>query len=458
MVGIAPRARAAAKRETLIMLVGRHGLTGISILWLASIAGISCSPSTGSGGLGSNQGYGGGTGTGATPGTGTGGAPGVGGASTDPSSPGILDPGMTRNTHPNNADGSCAATSTSPEQVTVDKTVDVVTTEKAPLALYLMQDQSGSMLEPFILPPNKWSETKDAITAFVNDPGSAGIDIALQYFALNTAACDGSMYNVPEVPMGRLPGNASAIVNSLNAHNPSTGTPIEPALRGVTQYCATYNQQHPDEQCVAVFITDGAPSQCDGSTPTLTKIAADALANDKVTTFTIGMNGADFTILDAIAKAGGSDCTPNTPGSESCNVASGGTGFIDALNLIRKTVTKTTQVVTKVTQSTKLACEFKLPTPPDGAQFDKNQVNMQFTSATGVQKIYQVASLADCATTTTQAWYYDDPNTPTKLIVCPSTCTVLEAATGDGGVVQAGATPPRVDVLLGCATQVAPPA
>jgi hypothetical protein len=171
------------------------------------------------------------------------------------------------------------------------------------------------------------------------------------------------------------------------------------------------------------------------------------------------MDGADFNMLSGIARGGGSDCTPATtaPGDEACNVAGGGTSFIDALNTIRATVTtsETHLVTTTEVHSSKLACEFKLPAAPDGAKLDANKVNVQFTSDSGSEKIYHVASLADCATTTTKAWYYDDPQAPTKILACPNTCSVLQAVSGDGGVTTS-LTAPRVDVLLGCKSEPPP--
>ena len=37
------------------------------------------------------------------------------------------------------------------------------------------------------------------------------------------------------------------------------------------------------------------------------------------------------------------------------------------------------------------------------------------------------------------AWYYDDPTTPKKIILCPSTCTATNAATGA-----------KLQALVGC--------
>jgi hypothetical protein len=356
--------------------------------------------------------------------------------------------------------GSCAATATTAEQRVVETQVPVTTevVTKTPVALYFMQDQSGSMLIPgnFLqFPPVlKWDLTKNALTAFVNDPSSSGIDVALQYFALPAGGCDGANYITPEVAMAPLPGNAQPVIASLGAHVPSTDTPIEPALRGVTQYCIQH--QTPAEKCVAVLITDGSPSACETDPVKLAQIAKDAYDQYGVITFAIGMDGADFNMLNGIAAAGHGDCTPPAAGNEACNVSGGGTAFVDALNTIRGTVTKTeTHFVThQEIQQTKLACEFTLPLAPDGQKFDKEKVNVEFTTAGGKQEIYNVSTLADCAAASNKGWYYDDPVKPTKILVCPGTCTDIGGAS-DGTVVNAGPAP-RVDIALGCATKRGP--
>jgi hypothetical protein len=52
-----------------------------------------------------------------------------------------------------------------------------------------------------------------------------------------------------------------------------------------------------------------------------------------------------------------------------------------------------------------------------------------------------VASEADC--TGSGGWYYDNPTTPTKITLCPSTCTDVQ---NDPSA--------NVSIELGCATQI----
>jgi hypothetical protein len=338
-------------------------------------------------------------------------------------------------------DGSCAVSSAKAERVTTQTQVEVKT--PAPVAVYIMQDQSLSMLGP------KWTSVQQAIQAFTTDPSSAGIDVAIKFFAEgNPLDCTGTGYDQPDAPIGTLPGNAQAINGAVSSHFPSTVTPIEPALRGGIQFCKTFEQNHPNgEKCVLVFITDGVPDLCDGNPADLAQIAADG-KNAGVLTFTVGMDGADFNMLSSIARGGGTDCTPQTtaPGDEACDVRAGTQAFVDALNAIRGTIT-TYQTHTEV-QTTTLDCEFTIPPPPDGQQFDRDKVNVQLTVDTTATHYARVAAADQCAQAGNQGWYYDDPNAPTKIEVCPDTCTAIKTASADP------AHTAQVDVLLGCATDV----
>lgn len=240
----------------------------------------------------------------------------------------------------------------------VQTEVPVETKEAQPFSIYIMLDQSGSMWVPDFIPilsnttngvaPSlKWIAAIDSIIAFINDPDSAGIDVAIQYFPLDTVAtsCDGSVYDTPAVPMGRLPDHAREIGDSLTSRIPGNDfTPLEAALRGATRYCKQFKADpvaNPQgENCVVILVTDGLPSECSNDADQLARIASDAYA-DGVITFAVGMAGADFDLLNMIAKAGQGDhdCHPDDPLFYCCNVSTGIT-LLQALDLIRDIVVK----------------------------------------------------------------------------------------------------------------------
>jgi hypothetical protein len=329
----------------------------------------------------------------------------------------------------NGGDGTsmgCPAIRQKPEQVVTYK----------PVALFIMQDRSGSMVTGFPPPASaqSWQNSTDAITAFVNDPMSKGIDIGLGTFPagmLNTADCQAGMdCGNAVVPIASLPGNAPAMMAAMTAQTPNspiTLTPTECGLRGMINGCLTYQSSSAmGERCVAVLVTDGSPTQCDTNQTNLVQIIADGHSKG-IDTYTLGLPGADLNVLNQYAQAGGTGMA--------IDVTAGAQAFIAALNNIRKSVTI----------SMPLPCTWKIPAGPAGTTFDPKKVNVQYTPPGGSpQPFGYVASEADCARATGDAWYYDnsaDPAHATQVLACPNSCNnTLHNATGE------------VNVLFGCET------
>lgn len=374
----------------------------------------------GSGGLPSNGGFGGGVVFGGT-------------AGRAPDASAGAQPG-----------GGCFATGPSLPKPTIvyrDAMVtDTVYTSK-PVAFSLMLDRTRSMVTT-----SNWDNATTAVTAFVNDPRSVGMDVGLGTFPhgpSNTADCSGSDCGVPAVSIAPLPANAAAIMQAMQAQKPSasspTTTPTECGLRGAINGCLTYMSVSPTgEQCVVVLITDGAPDQCDTNTADLAAIIADG-HNKGVTTFTVGLAGADMSSLNAFAAAGGTNTA--------LDASAGAPAFVQALNDIRQIVSVTT--VTPVTSPGVVAeavnCEWTLPPPPPGQTFDPGKVNIEVELQNGAkQAVGYVTTASRCSSVTGNAWYYDDPRNPTRAVLCTNTCSSL-----------ANTELTSVHILLGCSTVLA---
>lgn len=344
---------------------------------------------------------------------------------------------------PLNADSACAASSLAAEQIVVEEEVqvEVITTKPAPVALYVMFDKSMSMQGSL------WTSAVEAMTSFVKDPGSSGMDMALQYFPGGGSCDTGSGYSTPSVALGRLPEHAGALVKSLAEQGPNgLGTPIEGALRGVTQYCIEFQKTHADERCVAVLVTDGKPEfsiGCEENNTKLAAIASDAWLTHKVRTFAVGLKGADFGLLDQIARAGGAEDCDQTTSRFSCDVSGGTERLATALASIRDTV-KTTTTVTEIQTQTKLRpleCEWHMPAPSADMTLDKDRVNVTLSKGgSDSLGLGRVPSAAECQA---GAWYFDSPSAPERIIACPQTCESI-ATTGYT----------EVNILLGCETKV----
>ncbi len=437
-------------------------LSAVVASGLVAVVGASCSANSGSSsggqpqtgtqnGGGGGAGFSGRTGSSGSAGTGSSGTSGLGGGTSINFGP---DSGQKP---PPGTGGACSAITQKPEEITVykDATVTDTIVTYSPVALMLMQDRSSSMVMAVGgSSAQSWSNSTQAVTAFVNDPASAGIDVGLEVFPpypSNSATGDcaaGSDCGTPVVDFAPLPGNGAAIINAYTQTSPGAPgapllfTPTECALRGSINTCLQH-QASTGEQCVVVFITDGQPTQCDTNQQDLVNIVSMARAASgtppTLLLFTLGLPGSDINFLNSLAQAGGTNA--------SINVSGGATAFLNALNSIRNTIVNTSvkHISTPTTISTKLDCQWKIPAAPAGQTFDKTLVNFQLTAADGtVAKYGRVDSLADCSRAG-DGWYYDDNNAPTEITVCPNTCTTIKASSGA-----------TANILLGCATIIAP--
>jgi hypothetical protein len=217
---------------------------------------------------------------------------------------------------------------------------------------------------------------------------------------------------------------------------------MQGALVGVTEFCKTYQAEHPGEQCVSILVTDGKPEfslGCDEDTATLTDIARRARELG-VTTFAVGLKGANFELLDAIAQAGGApDCDP-LQSTYACDVSAGAELLADALGSIRDTVV-TTEVHTEVVKQierVELTCEWEIPAVDDAHPFDRDKVNIRLAGVNGTKELVRVASFEACRD---NGWYFDNVVSPKRFIACPGVCDAIEQAPD-----------PAIDILLGCQT------
>jgi hypothetical protein len=74
-----------------------------------------------------------------------------------------------------------------------------------------------------------------------------------------------------------------------------------------------------------------------------------------------------------------------------------------------------------VVASSVVNCEWVIPVPPDDQELDPNLVNVEFVHDGESYFVGRVDSVDDCEDVT-HGWYYDDPESPTIIYVCPQTC------------------------------------
>ncbi len=370
-------------------------------------------------------------------------------------------------------DATCAATSAeAPKVVEMKEEVTEMVTEVInPVTIYLMLDRSSSMIgycpDSNTCNANSWSHATQAITAFVSDPMSQSIDVALGYFPplvqpttpADKAAmlCTGLSCATPAVPVRKANENAGLIGNNVAGAIPPDPrdtnhpdwpfvnpnfTPMECALRGMEAFCKGHTQST-GQKCVGVLITDGIPQM-------------DCLVNqDQLITamggfttpiFALGLPGTNIAFLNRVATAGKTDCTPMDPMSTACDVTAGKDAFIAALNAIREKVqvkTPMTRTVTTV-KEVPLECEWNLPEPPDDMKFDREKVNVVFTS-----EGKDAVTLSRVSTSTDEeckkhpeGWRYDSDDEPKKVLACEKACEMIKKASGA-----------KVSIAFGCQGQ-----
>ncbi len=90
-----------------------------------------------------------------------------------------------------------------------------------------------------------------------------------------------------------------------------------------------------------------------------------------------------------------------------------------------------------------LPCRYEVPSAPDGMELDPFQVNVRFTSGTGMEQVLPYAGGMAGADTdcTAGGWYYES-DAHDVILICPNTCSQIES--------DAAA---RLDLIFGCMTQ-----
>jgi len=376
------------------------------------------------------------------PGDDDGSSAGLGGA------PGVLDPGgiglgaQEGFTWRTDAQGACQL-----EMTDAGCSGAVYEKEDIPLDIYVMFDRSGSMCR-CVNPPMPegecdaagCAETRlQAITRafgeFLDDPESEGVSVGMGSFGqlpIGATSCDPDTYATPNVPIGMLPGNAGALLRALEAAEPVGETPTGAAIRAACTTAQAHKEEVPGHEVVILLLTDGepkAPVTCptDGSCcPTIADAATAAAdcAEDApgIRTYVLGV-GPFLENLGEIAKAGGSEHAYLVEGDDVADEV------LQALRAIRG--------------DAQIPCRLGLPSAPAGSELNLSQVNMAFTTdACEGQVIYAVTSGEHCGEA--GGWYYDSPDEPTHIEICPATC---DAVSG---------TAAELVFTVGCATVFTP--
>jgi hypothetical protein len=304
--------------------------------------------------------------------------------------------------------------------------------QSLPTDIFVMFDQSGSMLKMDDGVTKRIDAVRSAVDQFMKAPESAGVGIGIGYFGYHPltcacTSCNPADYATPKVDIGALPGHAAAIMGSLNGIMPVGETPTGAAIRGACMYAKARKAAEPKRNIVILLVTDGEPeapltSKMGTCVPTLDDAVAAAAECSAagLPTYVLGV-GPSLDNLNKIAAAGQT--------KSAYLVANGGTaGVVQALASIRN--------------DAMIPCSMQVPTVSATEAIDYQKVNIVYADAMcSVSTFSYVESPAKC-NPQTGGWYYDNPMMPTQIGLCGITCDKVRAAGG------------QLVVSVGCTTKV----
>jgi hypothetical protein len=285
-------------------------------------------------------------------------------------------------------------------------------------------DQSGCCLPQNASVPQTWRlyPVRSAMRTFLQDPESAGIGVGLAFFGnhpLNAnrdpVVCSVEHYSTASVGIAPLPGNATELIDALDAGMPEGGTPTHLAIDGACKQVSNFKTSNPGHKVVVLLVTDGIPEYSCNATIQLAEAAAgNCFANGTGTEiYVLGVTannngqGNSLTQLDRIAVAGGTEHAYLT---DTKDVAG---SMLAALNSIRADAV--------------IPCDLTIPPPPPGETLAPDKLNIGICNPSGqpvpTPYVGDVNSCGDHA-----GWYYNDPNSPSTIHLCNVTCDTVKAA------------------------------
>lgn len=294
--------------------------------------------------------------------------------------------------HPNDAggdktpDGSCLATSQQAELL--------------PGALFIMLDQSVSMNKTLADGNSRWKDVTDGINEFLSSQASPDLLVGLQYFGLDgdgPGLCDMATYDSADVAIQPVAAAAPLVAMSLASHGPTESAATIAAVQGGLQYANAWLAVNPTRDARFVLISDDLPNACLPMDPVLLGVE---LADR-------GTNTAHpYLIATGSSSEVASTLYMSNPGH---------TFVIDESGDTKAQIVKALSNI-----DAPPVCEVELPKLPNGATPDPGSLGVVNVETGVPTAVMRVSDLSACAAS--GGYYFDDPATPSRVILCPSTC------------------------------------
>ncbi len=205
----------------------------------------------------------------------------------------------------------------------------------APVDMYIMQDRSGSMGADCNIGDttnSKWCHSVNALSGYFKSPSAKGNAAAIQFFPLanhTSALCaTGDGYHVAALPTPPpayyvLPTFAFDALLNAEASGGGGGTPTEAGIRGLTRFTAA--NRRGGRVTIGILVTDGNPNGCNETLTFLSGLLQAHFTATTLRTYVIGMEGADFANIEAIAQGGNAPLHPDVVGpiTDACGNGAG---------------------------------------------------------------------------------------------------------------------------------------
>ncbi len=325
-----------------------------------------------------------------------------------------------------------------------------VATETASLKkldMYVILDRSTSMAAPQVntnkgdcnigeTVNSRWCKAINALSSYFNSPVAAGHAAALNFFPINNF-CDGTGYTTAYIPSGNgFYGLPTTQFNAtLNAVVLAGATPTEAALRGIIGFTSNGVNQRAGRITTGILVTDGDPVGCDTNINVLAGLLQNHYLTYGLQTFIVGMAGANFSNLEAIAAGGNAPLHADNVGSVT-NACGDGPGPCRHWNIGEGDGNALAEAMKQI-QGFAIACQYSMPVPQAGA-IDPNDVVVEYWQ-NGVQPAKTLTRVTGAGACVADGWYYDDNASPSTIQLCPAQCTAVRADENA-----------KINLMLGC--------
>ncbi|MBN2196966.1 MAG: hypothetical protein JW751_29445 [Polyangiaceae bacterium] len=310
----------------------------------------------------------------------------------------------------------------------------------APLNIVFLVETSS------VAPPR---EAAGVIREFLGNPATDGMRVGLSFFPKETK-CEPSAYTGVEVPMEELDLAASDSGFALIEAAQSVGlrgtmVSLDAAILGTLGYARVDIERRPEplaERMVVIVVlatgpryvseelasgewyceANPQPPKANAWTRVRRALSAAREDSDHPATYTylVGV-GTQFT--------GSSDFVA---GARAAAKAGGGL-YLDAQEEdYQGALFDSLREVSRG----EFGCEYSLPVPPGGREFDYDLFGLTYAAGDGPETDLRQTNEDACGV---DGWYYDDPEAPRSIRLCPALCRLAQSKAD-----------PRVTVHFGC--------